>query len=89
MNATTNHRPCWIYDRADRLAALAVRSNERAEALRRERCDAWGEIKIVSSLDARIAAHRERFHRLATCARKVRHAEAFRGALLRGAHLLP
>lgn len=74
MTTLHAHRPIWIFDRADRLAALAVRSDEIAEALRRQRCDAIRDRASTARLDARIAAHRDRFHRLAACARRARHA---------------
>lgn len=71
-------RPCWIFDRADRLSALAERARELTEALRRERCDQFHDADLRSRLSARMAILDARFHRLATCARHDRRMALIR-----------
>ena len=67
----------WIFDKADRLAALLARAREAETYLLRERCDATADRAAVARIDRRrvIVAGRIRvLSRAARVARYVAHS---------------
>ena len=71
--------PAWIFDRADRLAALAARCRELADGIHRERCDS-PDPADRGPFDRRSAILDGRFRKLSERARIIRRNDRLAAA---------